>query len=156
MLEAIVNLILNLLKPKIKPKEIISPIIRRELDSASIVSIIEAKFPELPRQFIFMSDKTKQLCDIEDIEAFLEQDRTNHIEFIAEKFDCDDFTFRLMGQFSTPEWASIAKGIVWSDKHALMAFIDTNLDFWYLEPQNDKIQSKLENWQGSEIRVIIM
>lgn len=129
------------------------PVLRSEIGYLELYDLLYEKFPEAQ---VFLSDRVKYLCDLEDIEAFLAQDETNHIQGEVEKMDCDDFTYRLMGQFSVPGWAEIAKGIIWTGKHALMGCIDTNRDFWWIEPQTDEVQSKLEAWQGSRVRVIIM
>lgn len=69
---------------------------------------------------------------------------------------CDDFSYRLMGQLSIPEWSGIAFGIVWTNLHALNCFIDDKGKFWFIEPQSDKLQDKLEAWQGTEILFILM
>lgn len=50
--------------------------------------------------------------------------------------------------------AGLAKGIFWSDVHALNWLVDQNLDFWYIEPQTDGIQAHLEDWQGTVSRMI--
>jgi len=153
--------ILKLLRGMPKPNDSLTPLptIRRETTLDALHRLLTQKFPDatiLNPTNVYLSDTVKSLCDISDIEAFLKQDKTNHFEYKNQAFDCDDFTFRLMGQFSTPEWAPIAKGIVWTDTHALMCFIDSNLDFWWIEPQTDNVNSKLEPWQGSRIRFILM
>ena len=145
------------LETKIAELEKSSPplpaVVRAEISYGDLAELFNNKFPDIP---YFISDSTKYLCDIEDIQAFLEQDATNRLTYVTERFDCDDFTYRLMGQFSIPGWSEIAKGIIWTDKHALLGCVDANRDFWYIEPQSDSIQSKLESWQGSILKVIMM
>jgi len=102
---------------------------------------------------VYISDKTKYLCDIEDVNIFLEQDKTNRERYVANDYDCDDFTYRLMGQFSVPGWAKFAKGILWTNTHALLCFVDTNCDVWTIEPQTDGY-SKIEN--PISARIIMM
>ena len=138
--------------PEEPPVLDIQPKLRSVMTGDVIHTLLKEKFPDAS---IFISDNYKFLCGMDDIEAFLEQDMTNRHIFVAEAMDCDDFTFMLMGQLSRPGWARLAKFIVWTDKHALLGFIDTNRDFWYLEPQSDKIQSSLEEWQGSDVRIIM-
>lgn len=127
------------------------PTIRREIGYTELHGLLLEKCPQ-----VYLSDSNRSLCDIEDINSFLSQDETNRITYQSEVFDCDDFTYRLMGQFSTLGWANIAKGIVWTNTHALMCCVDSNLDFWYIEPQNDTVKSKLEAWQGSTLRFIML
>lgn len=131
----------------------LQPVLRVGMGSNEVRGILRDAFPGAS---IYLSDNAKFLCDISDIEAFLKQDETNQYEYEAEGLDCDDFTFMLMGQFSKPGWAQLWKFIAWNDKHALMGFIDTNMDFWWIEPQSDRIQSKLEDWQGSAVATYII
>lgn len=49
---------------------------------------------------------------------------------------------------------AIPFGILWTDKHAICCFVDDERQFWYIEPQNNAISDKLEEWQGSVIRFI--
>ena len=135
------------------PIPIPKPVIRAEIAGDLLYNLLINKFPEA---HIHISDRVKYLCDIDDINAFLKQDETNHIQYTPELMDCDDFTFRLKGQFSTPEWAKIATGIIWTEKHALMFFVDANQDFWWIEPQSDKVQSELESWQGQKVLLIVI
>ena len=76
--------------------------------------------------------------------------------FVAEDRDCDDFSYRLMGQFSIRGWSQLCLGIVWTHTHALNCFVDENKKLWFIEPQTDKIQEGLEEWQGSQIRIIVI
>ena len=131
----------------------LQPIIRREIDFWELLKLLKEKFPDAE---IYISDSVESLCDIEDIETFLERDETNRQKYLAEKFDCDDFAYRLMGQFSVPGWSELAFGIVWTDVHAMNIVVDANLDLWFIEPQNDTVQSSLEAWQGQKIRFIAM
>lgn len=142
----------NLFKRKQSPSPL-KPIIRAEITLTELYALLRKKFPD---SYIFLSDTVKYLCDIEDINTFLEQDHTNRMKYVSEKFDCDDFAYRLMGQFSIPGWSELAKAIVWTDRHALNAFVDTNGEWWFIEPQTDDIKNELVLWQGSEVRLIMM
>ncbi len=130
------------------------PVVRGEISIDELWALLNQKFPGAQ---LFISDYTQFLCDIEDINAFLSQDETNRILYTGELgFDCDDFAYRLQGQFSTPEWAKIAIGIIWTDTHALNICIDANRDIWLIEPQSDKVQSNLESWQGTNVRFVMI
>jgi len=129
------------------------PSLERQIGYNDLHTLLKEKFPEAE---IYLSDNTKYLCNLDDIEAFLEKDETDRLTFRNEAFDCDDFAYRLMGQLSVPMWADLSKGIIWTDTHAMVCCVDINEDFWYIEPQADRIQSKLEPWQGESIRFIIM
>ena len=133
------------------------PIERRKITGSELYQIIRDKFPEGD---IHLSDPWSEahysLCDIEDIEAFLDVDETNHYQYVRHKFDCDDFATFLWGQFSTPDWAHFAIGLFWSDVHAMVMCVDANEDVWLIEPQNDEKRSDLLDWQGTKMRFTIV
>lgn len=105
---------------------------------------------------IYLSDNIYTVADWDDIATMLAYDQTNRYEYIAEKLDCDDFAYMLMGQFSVPGWARLAFGIVWTDLHALNCFVDEELKFYFVEPQTDEIIDDLIFVMGNRIRFIIM
>ena len=125
----------------------------KRIDMPDLYTVLYEKWPSAN---IFLSDNYYRLCSTEDIKAFLAQDKTNRCQYEAERFDCDDFSYRLLGQFSIPEWSDLALGIVWTNLHALNLFVDENKGVWFLEPQEDKIQEKLSDWQGSEVKLIVI
>ena len=133
------------------------PIERRKVTGAELHQIIRDKFPE---GNIHLSDPRSEavygLCDIEDIEAFLDVDETNHYQYVQHKFDCDNFARLLWGQFGIPEWAHFAVGLFWSDVHAMVICVDANEDVWLIEPQTDERRSDLLAWQGTKMRFTIM
>ena len=123
------------------------PTSTREVTANKLASIFRKRFPE---GALYLSDYAGyKLCNLEDINIFLEADQTDKIKYQAETFDCDNFARRLFGQFSVPGWSDLAIGKMWTDKHACLIVIDENEDLWILEPQTDALNSKLEFWQGS-------
>jgi len=134
-----------------------SPTERKMVSGRVIYDIFREHFPSGQ---IFLSDSYEQLvyslCNIADIETFLDVDETNHIKYVPEKFDCDNFAKLLWGQFGRPEWASYAIGLFWSDAHAMIACIDANEDLWLIEPQTDERRSDLLGWQGSVMRFVVI
>jgi hypothetical protein len=133
----------------------LEPTSAKEVDWSYINNILFAKFPS-PSTHIYLSDKKYYLCSEDDIKRFLAQDQTNKLAYQAEIFDCDDFSYRLMGQLSYPKWSGIAFGILWTNLHALNCLIDENGKFWFVEPQEDKLQENLETWQGNEVLLVVM
>ena len=132
----------------------LKPATRKQVDNNYIFNILNTLVPS--PSHIYLSDNQYWLCSDADIEHFLSIDATNKDQYVAEELDCDDFSYRLMGQLSVPWWSGIAFGIVWTEKHALNCLIDTNGEFWFIEPQMDKLQNKLEAWQGTEILFVLM
>ncbi len=141
-------------KKIITPLSIVKPVVRKQVGIDYVYNILNALVPSATH--IYLSDSQYWLCSDADIEKFLSQDDTNKMGYVAEERDCDDFSYRLMGQLSIPEWSGIAFGIVWTEKHALNCFISETGKFWFVEPQTGKLQDKLEAWQGSEILFILM
>jgi hypothetical protein len=129
------------------------PVSDKHIDMVAIRRILKQSCPGAE---VFLSDKSYLACSRADIEAFLDQDKTNKHQYVVEEYDCDDFSYRLMGQFAVEGWARLAFGIVWTDRHALNCFITENGEFRLIEPQTDKIQKGLEDWQGSEWRFVTM
>jgi hypothetical protein len=137
-----------------KPETVVKPTVRKQVDSNYIFNILNAVVPSATH--IYLSDNQYWLCSGDDIKNFLSIDQTNKMSYVAESLDCDDFSYRLMGQLSTEEWSGIAFGIVWTNLHALSCFISDTGEFFFIEPQTDKLQRTLEPWQGSEILFILM
>lgn len=125
----------------------VAPVIRREISGSDLNEILNEK---LKPRYIRMSDDTYKLCDISDVEAFLEEDQTNHIKYESQITDCDDFAWMLLGKFSTPPWSGLAFGFIWTFHHAVNVFIDTNLDIWIIEPQTDQME-RAEDYLADKI-----
>ena len=137
-----------------KSKKPVDPNARPKVSGNYIFQILNKVKPDATH--VYISDNEYWMCTKQDIETFLSLDATNKSKYVAEEHDCDDFAYRLQGQLSTPEWAGIAFGIVWTNLHAMNCFIDLSGKFWLIEPQSDKIQETLEPWQGNEILFILM
>ena len=105
---------------------------------------------------IYLADHNFWLCELEDIERFLDSDETNHRNYVAEEYDCDDFAKRLWGQFAIPGWSHFAFGLIWTDVHAMNILVDTNRDVWFIEPQTDARRSDLLSWQGNVLRWLVI
>lgn len=130
---------------------------RKEVDSNYIFNVLNAVTPNATH--IYISDNKYWLCSKQDIETFLSFDKTNKETYVPEEYDCDDFSYRLMGQFSIKNWSGIAFGIVWTNVHALNCLIDDTGKFYFVEPQRDfssSLKESLEDWQGNEILFILM
>ena len=138
----------QLLKQLVKPPK---PILRRTITASELRKVIRKTFPEGE---IYMSFSEFNLCDIEDIEAVLDVDETNHIKYGA-KFTCSQFAKKLWAAFTTPEWAGYVIALLWTDVHALIFCLDVNLDLWIIEPQDDTRRSDLLSWQGTKMRFCI-
>lgn len=78
-----------------------------------------------------------------ELAAFLEEDKTDLEKYVAEYFDCDDFTFRLMGALHMSRgMASQPFFVTWVDTpeggHSVLSFyIEGKIKM--IEPQSDSI-----------------
>ena len=129
------------------------PTSTEEIDIVHLRNVLHAQYPEAQ---VYLSDKTYKLCSPADIRYFLKQDKTNRMKYVSEWWDCDDASYRLLGQFSVPAWSSLAFGIVWTNVHALNCMVGTDGKLYFIEPQSDKIQEKLEAWQGTKVRFFMV
>jgi hypothetical protein len=127
----------------------ISPHSSERIELAELNGLLVASAPSAT---IWMADNWKYLCKWDDVALFLAQDETNKAEYIAEEHDCDDFSFRLKGQFSVPAWSALALGICWTTTHALNCFVCEDRRLWFIEPQTDAITETLDE----EICVLII
>ncbi len=138
---------------KKKPSDLPVSTSTAHISNAELRSLLEAKFPQCN---IYLSDGDYRLCSEKDMEAFLSYDPTEKNKYSAEEFDCDDFSYRLMGQFCVPGWSDLAFGILWTNTHALNVFVTEEKKVLFIEPQNDNIEELLEPWQGSMVYLVVM
>lgn len=154
MLKRLLLTLLQLLVKQDKPeKEERPPVSNKTTDWAHLMGVLTLA---AGGGQVFLSDYTMTLASWDDIAWFLANDETNKATYVTEEYDCDNFSYRLMGQFSVPEWAKLAFGIVWTDVHAINCFIDEDENFWFVEPQTDEVCKELTPYMGTKIRFIMM
>jgi len=100
--------------------------------------ILEKLLEVYPFAKIYLSDRYYYTCPRLDVAAFLAIDDTDKAHYVSEFHDCDDFSFRLMGQFSVKPYSGLAFGIAWSRTHAYNIVVVTNEGVFIVEPQTDK------------------
>ena len=126
--------LLALLIPKIKGK-------KKPVDWTVIQSLLKKAFGE--KCVLFLVDGKYRIPTLENFQKFLKEDKTDLFRYIPEEFDCDDFSFRLMGQVSYPGWSDIAFGIATSMTHAYNCIVCEDNEgqnrVFLVEPQNDRI-----------------
>lgn len=125
-----------------------------EVDNTFVVEKLIEMFPYAK---LYIADQKYYLCPREDIEEFLAADPTDRERYIKETFDCDDFSFRLMGQFHRKPYSALAIGITWSRVHAYnLVFLSADGQVFLIEPQTDEIMVPPEEGRTYSTRVIIM
>lgn len=130
-------------------KEAIKSLRRQVIKSDELEKILRDAFGK--DASIYLVDYDYYLVDKAEMEKFLAEDKTNMDEYIPEYHDCDDFSFRLMGQVSVPGWSGLAFGIVFAlipgGGHAINCFVSEDKKVYIVEPQSDKIFETPKTWQ---------
>ena len=113
--------------------------IPKEWQKVDYTFILEKLLEVFPFAKIYLSDRYYYTCPKLDIATFLVDDKTDQQKYQTEVFDCDDFSFRLMGQFHTKPYSSLAFGIAWSRSHAYNIVVVTSEGVFLIEPQSDVV-----------------
>ena len=119
---------------------------KKPVDWTEIQKLLKEAFGE--KCVLFLVDGKYRIPTLASFQKFLKEDKTDLFKYIAEEFDCEDFSFRLMGQVSYPGWSDIAFGIATSQKHAYNCIIAEDggqNKVFLVEPQNDRIFLAPEN-----------
>lgn len=104
-----------------------------------VADIAETLIGAFPYAKILLVDRYYYLPTLDEVFAFLEQDETDKETYVSDFHDCDDFSFRLMGQFHVKPWSAAAVAIAWSDVHAYNVIIVTQDGAFIIEPQTDEL-----------------
>lgn len=113
---------------------------RKTIDWTEVESLLKRAFGE--KGTFFLVDGKYKIPTLENLKKFLAEDKTDLYKYVPEWFDCDDFSFRLMGQFSFPGWSDIAFGIAVSQVHAYNCVIAEDkgeMKVYLIEPQSDEV-----------------
>ena len=98
-----------------------------------------------------LADATYQETDEALIKEILDKDKTDLEQYVAEDFDCDDFTFRLMGVFhQDPRTAAMPIFITWvvtsQGGHAVLSYYAKG-EVQVIEPQKDWVYDVPFDWK---------
>jgi hypothetical protein len=110
-----------------------------EINASEVQALLD---PFTTNQWI--SDGVFECIDTENLKAYLKKDPVSDRMYKAESFDCDDYSYSLMGNI-TQWYPEGSIGIVWGEVqgggHAWNFYIDENKTIQYIEPQTDQIYS---------------
>lgn len=113
---------------------------RKIIDWTKVKSLLKEAFGK--DCILYLVDEKYKVPTYDNVKKFLKEDKTDLYTYVAEWFDCDDFSFRLMGQFSIPGWSDIAFGIACSGVHAyncVIAEFGGEMKVYLIEPQTDEL-----------------
>ena len=126
-----------------------------DIDYSELYSILTAEFPSAA---LHLADRDYRTTSKTELERFVKHDLTDIRQYITEYYDCDDFSYALMGAISNPEWGALPFAIVWTEmyktadkkiltgRHAVNCFVDKKRQVWIIEPQSDWIGPCPDNW----------
>lgn len=118
------------------------------IDHTEILTLLKAEFGE--ECHIYLSDIDYNTVTKQELQRFLKNDKTNYNKYVADVFDCDDFSYRLLGEITIGAWCDIPFGILWVDTpnggHAVNVFVDKSRSVWIVEPANDNIFKLPDDW----------
>lgn len=103
------------------------------------VYVTEKLLECFPFAKLYLADRDYYISPKGEIQEFLALDETDKEIYVSEVHDCDDFSFRLMGQYHTKPYSALAIGIAWSQVHAYNIIIDKDGLVWIIEPQTDEL-----------------
>lgn len=118
-----------------------------DMDYTEVMTLLQSEFSNAT---ILLADNDYKTTTKSELERFLAHDITDQWQYVSEFYDCDDFSFSVMGQLSNPDWGALTFGILWTNvpggAHAVNCFIDNNREVWIIEPQNDAFYKLPGDW----------
>jgi hypothetical protein len=118
-----------------------------KINATEVLTALQSEFPEAR---LYLSDEDYMTTTVEELRNYLRYDIVDNYKYISEYFDCDDFSYALMGNLSNPKWGCLTFGILWTDTetggHAVNCFIDKDRTVWIIEPQTDSIFRLPKEW----------
>jgi len=117
--------------------------------------IVEKLIEHFPYAKLYISDRYYWVCPKQTIRDFLAMDDTDKEKYIYESHDCDDFSFRLMGQFHKKPYSALAFGIAWSNVHAYNVVVVTEEGVFLVEPQTDALIPFTDDEAYNTVLIII-
>jgi len=129
---------------KIRALTIIKQQVSNEsIDATEVRKIIKSSEAWSPTSLFHRADASYILVDIETLREYLKYNDISDYKYITNDFDCDNFSFALMGDVT--KWDSrLAFGIVWVKQpagtyHALNFCIAEDKKVYFVEPQTNRI-----------------
>ena len=114
-----------------------------------IYTILQSEFPDC---YIAMMDRQYKTTTRQELMRYVKNDITDSRVYQPEYYDCEDFSFALMGALSNPDWGALPFGMLFvqtetGSAHAVNIFIDNNREVWMIEPQDDSIKVIPDGWK---------
>jgi len=86
---------------------------------------------------VHISDNVFGLTSQRKAKDFSVKTKVASNKWLSEKYDCDEFSFALMGYWNKG-LSQFAFGIAWTNVHAFNIMVDDKEQIWIVEPQTNK------------------
>jgi len=131
------------------------------LTQEQLRNIIERDFIVDPDCHMLLSDEKYRVCPIDILKCYLGKTDVPYKKYVAEWFDCDDFSDALHGQFTFDTYPQgYAHGELWVDTggsgHAVNCFCIQDKDtikMVVVEPQTGSIFEFPSSWKAFMIKI---
>lgn len=139
------------LKKMVNQEEFEEPKILGTISNIEINSLLKPYCDD-----VHCSDRVYGLTSVTEAKEYSETTKVSINKWKSEEFDCDEFSFALMGYWNLDLY-QFAFGIAWSDWHAFNIMIDNNKQIWIIEPQSNKFM-KIEDikYPFSPLKVVMI
>ena len=94
------------------------------------------------RRSIHVSDPHFDPISNKDMADFLSFDRTDNAKWKEDIWDCDNFGLQFAAaaqRYFAPRGLNAAVGIIWTNAHAFNWYLNTAMEIYFIEPQDDTI-----------------
>ena len=129
---------------------------------AELKTIVERDFVLVDDCHLLLSDEKYRVCPIDILRCYLNKSEVSRKRYIAEWFDCDDFSDSLHGQFTFDTYPhGYAHGELWvimpdGGGHAINCFLvkdGAKVKMVVVEPQSGNIFKFPSNWQAFVVKI---
>ena len=133
------------------------------ISATQLQEIIERDFKLTEDCHMLLSDEKYRVCPIDVLKCYLNKSDVPSKTYIAEWFDCDDFSDALHGQFTFDTYSKgYAHGELWvilgnGGGHAINCFCVKDTDgknkMVVVEPQDGRISAFPDNWKAFMVKI---
>jgi len=109
------------------------------MDREAIYKILTKKYPTAT---IWLLDRKYAIVEYEELMDTIRKVMESKWKYVKEFSDCEDAAFRLLGLLSIGDWAGIAFGFAFKEKHAFNIAVvekDNLIEAIAIEPQYRKV-----------------
>ena len=131
------------------PDDMPEPAYLEEVDLSRLIGELNSLSAGTP---VYLTDRQYKTTSVIELQRYLKYDLTDKQQYVHEYYDCDDYSFSLLGSINNPAWGMLPFGVIWvvrdnQPPHACNIFVDDNYKIWCVEPQNDEVFDLPDDWK---------